>query len=156
MVINIEDKTILEALDQIIKDPKIMKFLIPLVEEARNEKCFPVTKNVPLSLFEQKLPKQINLCRIFILPANTTSKIERHTNSFQRTVTVVGSGETKILNNNIWVSNVRTARGKTIEERWLSVPENTWHQPISGTEDWITITFHTALENEIIDEYREI
>ncbi len=155
MVINIEDKTILETLDQIIKDPKIMKFLIPLVEEARNEKYFPVTKTVLLSLFENKLPKQINLCRIFILGANTKSKIEKHKNSFQRTVTIFGLGDTKVLNNNIWVSNIRKADGKTIKDRWLSVLENTWHQPISGQEDWITVTFHTASEDQIIDEYND-
>lgn len=149
------EKIVLENLDQIIKDPQIVNLLMPLIEEAKNGKGLPVTKNVSFSVFQQKLPKQINLCRIFILPANTKSKTEKHTNSFQRTVTIVGSGETKILNNNIWVSNVRTARGKTIEERWLSVPENTWHQPISGTEDWITVTFHTASEKDIIDEYKD-
>ena len=155
MVINIEDKTILEALDQIIKDPKIIRFIIPLIEEAKSEKCFPVTKTVPLSLFENKLPKQINQCRIFILGANTKSKIERHTNSFQRTVTIFGSGDTKVLINNIWVSNIRRADGKTIEDRWLSVPENTWHQPISGKEDWITVAFHTASEGQIVDKYKD-
>lgn len=155
MTTNFEEQSILEKLDQTIKDPQISSLLTPLIDKARNEKEFPVTKNVPLSLFKNKLPKQINLCRIFILPSNTKSKIEKHKNSFQRTVTIFGSGDTKILNNDLWSSNVRKAYGKTIEDRWLSVLENTWHQPISGKEDWITVTFHTASEKDIIDEYKD-
>lgn len=155
VTIDFKEKTILEKLDQIIREPQIINLLISLIEEAKNEKFFPITENIPLSLFKDKLPRQINLCRIFILPPNTKSKIEKHKNSFQRTVTVFGSGDTKILNNDLWISNVKRADGKTIEERWLSVPEDTWHQPISGKEDWITVTFHTALESDIVDEYRE-
>lgn len=155
MFLNIKERSMLEVLDQIIRNPNIETFLEPLIESAKNEKTFPVTKAVSVYLFKDKLPKEINLCRIFILPANTKSKIEKHINSFQRTVTIAGSGDTKILKNNIWISNIRSADGKAIEDRWLSVPENTWHQPISGKEDWITVTFHTAYEEGIIDEYKD-
>lgn len=155
MIFDIKEKSIVEILDRVIKDSQILSSITPLIEGAKNETVATVTKNVSLSLFKKKLPKQINLCRIFVLRANTASKVERHINSFQRTVTILGSGDTKILNNNVWVSNVRTADGKTIKDRWLSVPENTWHQPISKKEDWVTVTFHTARESEIIDEYQE-
>lgn len=150
-----KEKNILEILDQVINDPQIMNSLVPLIEEAKSAKHLPVTKNIPLFLFKDRLPNQLNLCRIFVLPANTKSKIERHPNSFQRTFSIFGSGDTKVFNNNIWVSNVRTADGKTFEDRWLSVPKNTWHQPIALSSNWITITFHTASENKIIDMYKD-
>ena len=155
MIFDIKEKSILEILDRVIKDSQILSSITPLIEEAKNETVATVTKNVSLSLFKKKLPKQINLCRIFVLRANTASKVERHINSFQRAVTIIGSGNTKILTKDVWVSNIRTASAKTIKGRWLSVPENTWHQPIAGLDDWITITFHTASGRYIVDEYKE-
>ena len=76
MVFDIKEIVTLETLDQIIKDSQILSSITPLIEEVKREKWFPVTKNIPLSLFDNKLPKQINLCRIFVLCANTASKLK--------------------------------------------------------------------------------
>ncbi len=114
-----------------------------------------ITKTIPVGTLNGLLPSQIKLCRIFALKANTKSKIERHANSYQRTYTLCGEGDTKIFKNNVWKSNVRKSSGNSIKDKWLSVPENTWHQPIALSDDWVTITFHTASESEIIDEYKE-
>ncbi len=42
-----------------------------------------------------------------------------------------------------------------LELRWASLSENIWHQPVSGNEDWVVLTFHTASEMELIDEYKD-
>ena len=152
--INLEEKTILEALDHIINDPNIKDSLAPFIEEAKQTKEDFASITVPISLFKDMLPKEINLCRIFVLRAKKASRVEKHTNSFQRTLTIIGSGNTKILNNNTWTSNLRKDSDKVIENRWLSIPADTWHQPLAEEEDWITITFHTADADEIIDEYK--
>lgn len=139
------------------------KFIVPLINksvsniklELSETDSISITKTIPVDRFNGLLPGQIKLCRIFALKANTKSRIERHTNSYQRTLTCFGEGDTKILENNVWKSNIRKGLGSSIENRWLSVPENTWHQPIALSTDWITITFHTASESEIIDEYKE-
>ena len=156
---SLQEKNILENLDGLLKKRDIISFITPMINEIKKElnqkKVISITKNIPTESFGNELPASINLCRLFILKANTKSKIERHTNSYQRTCTLYGEGDTKIFENNTWKSNVRKDSGSSIEDRWLSVPENTWHQPIALSDDWITITFHTASENEIIDEYKE-
>ena len=123
--------------------------------ELKNSDFVSVTKNIPIKKFFTNLPEEIKLCRIFGLKANTKSKIERHPNSFQRTFTYVGRGDTKILENDVWKPNIKNSLGKSISERWLSIPEGIWHQPIALNDNWVTITFHTAGELEIIDEYEK-
>ena len=156
---SLQEKSILEKLDSLLKKGDIANLITPMISEVKKEleqkQVVSITKNIPVESFGSELPTSINLCRLFILKANTKSKIERHTNSYQRTYTLCGKGDTKIFENNVWKSNVRKSSGSSIENKWLSVPENTWHQPISFSDDWITITFHTAFENEIIDEYKK-
>lgn len=150
---------IISFLNEVLGNKSIRKIIDLAVSRAKEkfaQNTAPsITETIPLSIFGNRLPKEINLCRLFILKANTKSKIERHTNSYQRTFTLYGEGNTKILGNNAWKSNVRKNSGSSVEDRWLSVPENTWHQPIALSADWITITFHTASESEIIDEYKD-
>ena len=155
----LSERKILESLDEILNQKNILNSLVPLIDKAFDEfkqnGITSLTKNIPLEIFKDKLPSAIGLCRLFILKANTKSKIERHTNSFQRTFTYSGEGDTKIFLNNVWESNIRKSTGSKIDDRWFSVRENTWHEPIAHSCDWITITFHTAKENEIIDEYKK-
>ena len=151
--------SIISTLDDILKDESIRKIIDMILSKAKEKisqsTSISITETIPLSVFDDKLPKEINLCRLFILKANTKSKIERHANSFQRTFTLLGEGDTRVLENNIWKSNIRKSKGTSIEERWLSVPKNTWHEPIALSSDWATITFHTASESEILDEYKK-
>ena len=150
---------IISILDDILKDESIRKIIGMILSKAKEKllqgTSISIVETIPLSVFGGKLPKEINLCRLFILKANTKSKIERHTNSYQRTLTLYGEGDTKILENSMWKSNVRKSSGGSMEDRWLSVPENTWHQPIALSSDWVTVTFHTASESGIIDEYKD-
>ena len=150
---------IISLLDELLTNESIKKTLDPMISTTKKKftkgSTLSITETIPLSLFADELPKEISLCRLFILKANTKSKIERHTNSYQRTFTLYGEGDTKILENNIWKSNIRRSSGTSIDERWLSVPGNIWHQPIALSTDWVTVTFHTASESEIIDVYKD-
>ena len=152
---NLQEQKLLELLELNINSSNLLirKSVSSALSELNNGNSISVTKNIPVKEFFSKLPKEVKLCRIFALKANTKSKIERHTNSYQRTLTLYGEGDTKILENNIWKSNIRKSLVSPAEDRWLSVPENTWHQPIALSTDWITIIFHTASESKIIDEY---
>jgi hypothetical protein len=32
-----------------------------------------------------------------------------------------------------------------LEKRWISIPQNVWHQPIILKEaDWVVVSFHTV------------
>ncbi len=153
------ENKLLESLDIALNNKLVVPFINEAISnvtiELTKSNFTSITKNISIDKFNGLLPNQIKLCRIFALKANIKSKVERHTNSPQRTFTYIGEGDTKILENNIWKSNVKKNVGSSIDDRWLSVPENTWHQPIALSNDWITITFHTASEDEIIDEYRD-
>ena len=156
---NQDEEKLFTSLEEVLNDKFIASLINESVLNIRLElpkiDSISITKTIPINKFNGLVPSQFKLCRIFALKANTKSKIERHTNSYQRTFTLCGEGDTKILENNIWKSNIRKSSGSSAEDRWLSVPENTWHQPIALSTDWITITFHTASESEIIDEYKD-
>ena len=38
------------------------------------------------------------------------------------------------------------------EERWLSIPPDTWHQGVVGDEDWVVVSFHTVPKTELVEE----
>ena len=93
------------------------------------------------------LPKEIPLCRLYFLRANTKAPKERHKNSKQRLVSLRGSGS-------IWVEREGEWRKCAVDARrgWHVVEENTWHFPESDDKVWVTLAFHTASNESIVDE----
>jgi hypothetical protein len=53
-----------------------------------------------------------------------------------------------------WQSNVLVSDpGAPLERRWISIPENVWHQPVVSKEaDWVVVSFHTVPAEELIEE----
>jgi len=41
---------------------------------------------------------------------------------------------------------------RTLEERWISIPSNTWHQGVVSDRDWVVVSFHTVPADELIEE----
>jgi len=40
-----------------------------------------------------------------------------------------------------------------LEQRWISIPPNVWHRPVVGKDaDWVVVSFHTVLAEELIEE----
>lgn len=157
---NTEEKKIISNLDQLLKDEPINKVIALAISQAEqklvNGNKISITEAIPLNMLGSKLPKEIGLCRIFILRANTESKVERHTNSIQRVMSYKNTGNIKVLINDQWVDNpLKSTTEHNLESRWLTVLENTWHQPIAHSEHWGTVTFHTADKEHIIDEYKD-
>lgn len=146
------EEKILKSLDEVLNDDSFAKIIrettTTAISELNKSNQISITKNISLDLLKNKIPEQINLCRLFVLKANTKSKIERHRNSIQRTKTIQGAGEIRVFTHNEW-----TSHNFNSVQQWIVLKENTWHEPIAQGENWITITFHTAGENEIIDEY---
>lgn len=109
---------------------------------------------LPLSVFGDRLPPIIKSCRVFVLRGGTEFKIERHPNSHQRVLSFGGSGEIRVFDNEgTWTASLGSVRQAPLDERWASVPENMWHQPVAGPDDWAVLAFHTASEEDLIDEY---
>ena len=103
---------------------------------------------------------QVRLCRLFLLRRGARMAVpERHTNSVQRLVSYRGGG---------WIHqgvpggpaiNLRARAvsspqaGADLASHWDIVPAGVWHYPeADGREDWATVTFHSAAEDEIVDE----
>ncbi len=125
-------------------------------ELSQNPSKLGATVQIPLSVFGKGIPASIKSCRVFALRENAAFKTERHPNSHQRVLSIKGIGEIRVLEEgNQWTARLRSDPDAPFEERWSTVRENTWHQPVAGPEGWVTLTFHTAPEGESLDEYRD-
>jgi hypothetical protein len=53
-----------------------------------------------------------------------------------------------------WQSNVLVSDPNApLERRWISIPQNVWHQAVVPKEtDWVVVSFHTVPAEELIEE----
>ena len=108
---------------------------------------------IPLSMYKSPLPETIRSSWVFVLRANLATGAERHPNSHQRMMSFRGRGDFPTRTGEAWVSHyLRSDPEATVEERWISIPPNVWHQGVVGPEDWAVVSFHTVLDHELIEE----
>jgi hypothetical protein len=111
----------------------------------------------PLTPAEEKTSPQ------FFNILGATTGAERHPNSHQRMMSFEGSGDMQVQagssapNNEGWQSNMLISdSGAPLEKRWISIPQNVWHQPVISKEaDWVVVSFHTVPAEELIEERPE-
>jgi hypothetical protein len=155
------EREILELLDLAAKEDAIREYMIGVMQ--RVEKSLEDDANallawepISLSLYKQKLPDEIKSCWVFILRKNAITGAERHPNSIQRMMSYKGYGDFQTKPDSVWKSNFLKSdpEGK-IDNRWISIPVNVWHQGIVSDENWIVLSFHTAEVSELIEERPE-
>lgn len=94
------------------------------------------------------LPKNIKSTWIFALRRNTPSVAYSHPNSVQYTAVVEGKGKAIIGGTHKELELFDPTRdGKT----WLVINKNTPHEFFPEEQDMVVISFHTCLENELIE-----
>jgi len=156
-----EEQTILLLLDEIVHKPAIQTALQPVVSRvckqlASNSDEVMAWEPMPLSMFGDALPPAIRSAWIFVLRAGVNTGAERHPNSHQRMMSLVGTGDMQIRAGlaDLWKSNVLISDpAKPLERRWISIPPNIWHQPvIPPDQDWVVVSFHTVPAEELIEE----
>ena len=158
---NKREKSLLAKLGELARataaNSIIQEALVKAETELRqNPSKLGTTVQIPLSIFGKGIPAAIKSCRVFALRANTPFKTERHPNSHQRVLSIKGTGEVRVLEEeNPWTARLRSDSDAPIEERWATLQENVWHQPVAGPEGWGVLTFHTAPDGESLDEYRD-
>ncbi|MEX2272023.1 MAG: hypothetical protein WD690_11150 [Vicinamibacterales bacterium] len=108
---------------------------------------------LPLGIYDD-LPAGVRSSWVFALRAGLTTGAERHPNSHQRVMSVIGSADLQIWDGTRWQPHRLTSREDgALADRWLSIPPHTWHRPvIDPLEDWYVVSFHTAEADELIEE----
>jgi hypothetical protein len=145
-------------LDAVLRHDVVERGLEPIVRRVlaklvANASASMAWEDVPLELYEGILPCEIQSSWVFVLRSGATTGAERHPNSHQRVMSYRGVGDLQTGGPGRWRSNVlRSNRDGELESRWASVPANVWHQAIVPEEDWVVVSFHTALPHELIEE----
>ena len=156
-----QERTIIEQLDALLRSEAIRLTIEAVVTRvranlARRADAVMAWEPIPLSVYGDPLPPQIKSSWVFILRANTNTGAERHPNSHQRMMTFDGAGDLQVRPDFVspWESHVlRNDPNAPLEERWVSIPPNTWHQPVVASDaDWVVVSFHTVPAEELIEE----
>jgi len=158
MKIDSKEQQVLAKLDECLKIEEVRKAIDGIIPRVRkklssDKNAIMAWETIPLELFGSALPEYIESSWVFILRANTITGAERHPNSRQRMVSYVGSGNFQIQINGKWESSLLDSRPDlSIEQRWMSIPVNVWHQGVVPNNDWIVASFHTAPAEGLIEE----
>jgi hypothetical protein len=108
---------------------------------------------VPLDTFKGGLPDSIRSCWIFVIRGGAATGAERHPNSHQRSLSLMGSGVFELRDGSEWrAHSLSSTEDAGLERRWVSIPPLTWHRLFVGPEPWGMISFHTVVPEELIEE----
>jgi hypothetical protein len=162
------ERAVLIALDQILRSEKVRRLIRPVVERvraklSRETGALMAWEPIPLTTYGGVLPVAIRSSWVFVLRAGLNTDAERHPNSHQRMMSFEGSGDMQVQagrsapNNEDWQSNMLVSDSDApLEKKWISIPQNVWHQPVISKEaDWVVVSFHTAPAEKLIEERPE-
>ncbi len=160
-----EERSLLEALDTIVGSEEVRAQIYPIVERvrtelARNKTAQMTWEPIPLTIYGGALPSGIRSSWVFVLRAGATTGAERHPNSHQRMMSFEAAGDLQVRAGLLdggeeqWQSNLLVSEpGAPLERRWISIPQNVWHQVVVPEgSDWVVVSFHTVPAEELIEE----
>jgi hypothetical protein len=155
---DLAERSLLEALDNALQSNVVRARIDRIVEQVANKLAGVRTASmawepIPLSVYDRALPPTVRSSWVFILRAGAITGAERHPNSHQRMMSYQGIGDLQTGGDGHWQSNlIRSEHDAPLEERWLSVPPNVWHQAVVPDCDWVVVSFHTVPAHELIEE----
>ena|SRR6266478_1827686 len=156
-----EERSFLDDLDKILRSKEVRAQIQPVVESVRadlaqRKKAVMAWEPIPLTTYAGGLRPEIRSSWIFVLRAGANTGAERHPNSHQRMMSFEGAGDMQVRAalESPWQSNVLGDDPKgPLEGRWVSIPQNVWHQPVVPKgADWVVVSFHTVPAEELIEE----
>jgi hypothetical protein len=153
-----KERALLEKLDAAIRRPPVRKLLDDIAGRlearlTRNPGALMEWEVVPLTAYGGELPSAVRSSWVFILRAGAATGAERHPNSQQRMMSYRGAGDFPVWRDGAWRSNLLVSdEGVPLERRWVSIPPMVWHQSMKPAQDWVVVSFHTAREDELIEE----
>jgi hypothetical protein len=108
---------------------------------------------VPLTTFSGGLPESIRSCWIFVIRPNAATGAERHPNSHQRSLSLIGTGAFELYAGGAWQAHPLGSGGDAVlAKEWISIPPSTWHRLAVGPQPWGVLSFHTVAPEELIEE----
>jgi hypothetical protein len=158
-----EERTRLDSIDATLRSEEVRRQIRPIIERVRAElarktEALMTWEPIPLTIFGRALPPEIRSAWVFVLRAGADTGAERHPNSHQRMMSFEGSGDMQTGEPGHWQSNALVSNPQApLEQRWISIPQNTWHRPVVGAaDDWTVVSFHTVLAEELIEEKPDV
>ena len=155
------ERKILERLDAAVRSPGAIRAIEPAVARvrgilARDTAAIEAWEPIPLETYGGALPPEVRSSWVFILRHGVTTGAERHPNSAQRMTSWSGGGDFQVHDGRVWVSHpMGSGSNGPVGERWISIPQQTWHQGVVGEEDWVVVSFHEVPAAELIEERPE-
>jgi hypothetical protein len=152
------ERSILESLDALLQLDDVRAAIAPVVERveqnlAQDAAAVMAWEPLPLSIYGENLPSFIRSSWVFILRAHTATGAERHPNSQQRMMSYRNIGDMQTGGFGRWQSNPLVSDPlANLEERWISIPVNVWHQCVVPNDNWVVVSFHTVPAEELIEE----
>ena len=153
-----QERLLLESLDSLVQSDAARAAIRPIVEQVRRklaqDRAAPMAwAPVPLPAYGRSLPEPIQSSWVFILRARTATGAERHPNSHQRVMSFQGTGDLQTGGEGDWHSHALICDWDAdLEQRWLSIPTNVWHQAVVPDLNWVVVSFHTVPAEELIEE----
>jgi hypothetical protein len=155
---DLRELSILESLDAILRDEAIRAAIDPIASQVeqelmQNRSAQMAWQPVPLEMYAGGIPPGIQSSWVFILRAGATTGAERHPNSHQRVMSYRGWGDLQTMVAGQWRSSELVSDLQMpLLRRWASIPVSVWHQAVVPQQNWVVVSFHTALEHELIEE----
>jgi hypothetical protein len=156
-----EERPVIELLNRAVEADAVRERIDAMVRRVAarmsEDRARPMAwEPVPLSVFGESLPSAIRSCWVFMLRAGVTTGAERHPNSHQRMMSYEAAGDLQTWAQGSWESHLLVSEARaTLEQRWVSVPPNVWHQAVVPGQDWVVVSFHTVAAEELIEERRD-
>ncbi|AYC33255.1 hypothetical protein D3880_13250 [Pseudomonas cavernae] len=108
---------------------------------------------LPLNALGFTVPTGIQSCWIFVLRAGATFGAERHPNSHQRTLALSGSALFEVFIDGAWCPwPLSGGVAESESGSAISIPPSVWHRIKIGPENFMSVSFHTAPAERLIEE----
>lgn len=109
---------------------------------------------LPEGFFATRLPDEVESAWLFALRSGGVFGNERHPNSWQRSIALKGVAEFDLLADGKWEKH-EISGARSNDRRAVSIPPNVWHRIKIGEQTLVSLSFHTARANELIEETSE-
>jgi hypothetical protein len=152
------EEKVLDYLDRILQKMPVRAFLDGVVARVEQQlRAEPVAvmawEPISLDVYSTPLPESIQSSWVFILRADVATGAERHPNSRQRMMSYRGSGDLQTRLGERWESHrLESNPDLLLQQRWISIPENIWHQAVTPAANWVVVSFHTVPCEELVEE----